>query len=105
LERPWIANDYGEAAAVNFFGPGYGLPKAISNHQNYWLWGPDGAKGDVVIVLGSDGRGGRDHFQSVEAAEQVNLPYPRLDEHFTIWLCRGLCFDMRDAWIRLKNWS
>jgi len=41
----------------------------------------------------------------VEAAGQVNLPYSRLDEHFTIWLCRGLSFDMRDAWIRLKNWS
>lgn len=35
-----LANDYGEAAAINFFGSRYGLPNAISNSETYWLWGP-----------------------------------------------------------------
>ena len=30
----------GEAAAIDFFGPRYGLPKAISGHQTYFLWDP-----------------------------------------------------------------
>jgi len=31
-------NNYGQAGAVDFFGERYGLPKAISGHQNYFLW-------------------------------------------------------------------
>jgi 4-amino-4-deoxy-L-arabinose transferase-like glycosyltransferase len=33
-------NNYGQAATIDFFGPQYGLPKAISGHQSYFLWGP-----------------------------------------------------------------
>jgi hypothetical protein len=40
-----FANNYGEAAAIDFFGSRYGLPKAISIHQNYWLWGPGKLRG------------------------------------------------------------
>ena len=35
----WGSN-YGAAGAVDYFGPRYGLPKAISGVQNYYLWGP-----------------------------------------------------------------
>jgi hypothetical protein len=42
------------------------LPKAISNHQNYWYWGPRDYTGESVIVLGSDGTGDRKHFATVE---------------------------------------
>ena len=35
-----FANNYGEAGAIDFFGPRYGLPKAISGHQTYFYWGP-----------------------------------------------------------------
>jgi hypothetical protein len=100
-----FANHYGEAAAVNFYGPRYGLPTAISNHQNYWLWGPKGATGEIVIVLGSDGTGDREHFRSVEAAGQVYHPYSREDEHFTIWLCRGLTRHLEELWPSMRNWS
>jgi hypothetical protein len=34
-----FANNYGEAGAIDFFGPNFGLPKAISGHQNYFLLG------------------------------------------------------------------
>ena len=33
------ANNYGQAGAIDYFGPKYGLPKAICEHQNYWFWG------------------------------------------------------------------
>ena len=31
--------NYGEAGAIDYFGPQYGLPPAISAHQNYWYLG------------------------------------------------------------------
>jgi hypothetical protein len=99
-----FANNYGEAGAIDFFGPRLGLPKAICNHQSYWLWGPRDYDGSTVIVLGSDGRGDREHFRSVEAAGRVEHPYSRRDEHFDILLCRGLKGDLRHTWTQIKNY-
>jgi hypothetical protein len=99
-----FANNYGEAGAIDFFGPRLGLPKSICNHQSYWLWGPRDYDGSIVIVLGSDGTGDREHFQSVEVVGHVEHPYSRRDEHFDIFLCRGLTRDLGQFWPRVKNY-
>lgn len=100
-----FANDWGEAAAVDFFGPRYGLPPAISKHNSYWFWGPRNYDGSSMIILGSDGRGDREHFRRVTAAGVVDNPWSRQDEHFTIWLCRGLRWDLRTIWPTMKSWG
>jgi hypothetical protein len=100
-----FANSYGQAGAIDFFGAKYGLPKAISNHQNYWLWGPRNYTGAIVIVLGSDGEGDREHFKTVEAVGRTHHPYSRRDEHFDIFLCRGLNQDLRTLWPKIKSWD
>jgi hypothetical protein len=100
-----FANNYGEAAAIDFFGPRYGLPKAIGNHQNYWLWGPAEFAGDTVIVLGSDGRGDREVFESVEVVGRTQHPYCRLDERYDIFLGRRLKRDLEALWPQLKKWN
>jgi hypothetical protein len=100
-----FANNYGEAGAIDFFGPAYGLPKAISNHQNYWLWGPGDLDADTVIVLGSDGVGDRAFFESVEVAGSAQHPYSRLDERYDIYLCRRFKRDIKASWPQLKKWN
>jgi hypothetical protein len=100
-----FANNYGEAGAIDFFGPRLGLPKSICNHQSYWLWGPRDYDGSIVIVLGSDGTGDRQHFRSVEAVGRAEHPYSRRDEHFDIFLCRGFTGDLRQAWPKLKKYD
>jgi hypothetical protein len=100
-----FANSYGQAGAIDFFGPKYGLPKAISGHQSYWYWGPRGYTGETVIVLGSDGRGDREHFATVEAAGRAGHPYSRLDEHFDIFLCRRLNVSLQTLWPEVKHWN
>jgi Dolichyl-phosphate-mannose-protein mannosyltransferase len=100
-----FCNSWGQAAAIDFYGPRYGLPAAISKHNNYWYWGPRDYTGDTVIVLGSDGRGDREHFRSVEAAGRVEHPYSRRDEHFTIWLCRGPNQNPQDLWPAMKKFD
>jgi Dolichyl-phosphate-mannose-protein mannosyltransferase len=100
-----FANNYGQAGAIDFFGARYGLPKSISNHQSYWLWGPHQYTGDIVIVLGSDGRGDREHFRTVDVAGHVDHPYSRLDEHFDVFLCRWLMPDLKSLWMEIRNWS
>jgi hypothetical protein len=100
-----FCNSYGQAGAIDFFGPKYGLPKAISNHQNYWYWGPRDYTGAIVIVLGSDGEGDREHFKTVEVVGHTFHPYSRRDEHFPILLCRGLNQDLHTLWPSIKKWD
>jgi hypothetical protein len=99
-----FANDYGEAAAIDFLGPKYGLPASISKNETFWLWGPREYTGSTVIVLGSDGRGDREFFRSVEAVGRVNDPYSRADERFEIFLCRDMSPRLDAAWPRIKSW-
>jgi hypothetical protein len=100
-----FANSYGQAGAIDFFGKKYGLPEAISNHQNYWFWGPRDYTGESVIVLGSDGRGDREHFATVEAMGRTDHPYSRRDEHFDIFVCRDLNTTLQNLWPKAKKWD
>ena len=99
-----FGNNYGQAAAIDFFGPQYGLPKAISGHQNYFLWGPRHYTGDIVIVLGDEESDAREQFESVTVAATLNNPYAYSYENRPILLCRGLKWNLQTEWSRVKNW-
>jgi hypothetical protein len=49
-----LAGNYGEAGAIDYYGPALGLPKAISGHNNYFLWGPRNYSGECAIVFGEN---------------------------------------------------
>lgn len=53
----FFAFNYGEAAAINFFGKPLGLPEAVSGRNQYYVWGPRGFSGEVVIVFGTRDKG------------------------------------------------
>ncbi|MFD2415788.1 ArnT family glycosyltransferase [Amycolatopsis pigmentata] len=50
--------DYGQASAIERYGPEYGLPAPYSGHMSYSDWGPppDGMTGPVVLVGRNPGR-------------------------------------------------
>jgi len=101
-----FAQDYGEAAAVDFFGPKYGLPPALSGHQNYFLWGPRGYNGDVLVVLDWPGDSNCHEFSSVRDygplhISQWAMPFEQLPH---IYVCRGLKMPMSQLWPRVKKW-
>jgi hypothetical protein len=99
------ASNYGQAAAINFFGPQYGLPRVISAHQTYYLWGPRDAKGDVVIIVG-DLRGRiTPHCRSVERAGMIEHPYARPFENGPVLVCRDLDRPWSELWPELKTWG
>ena len=101
-----FGSNYGEAGAIDFYGPKLGLPHAISGHDNYWYWGPRGYTGESVIVLGATREQLQRHFARVEAKGSVGNRYAMATEHFTIYLCS----EPKDGtleliWPRLKNWD
>ncbi len=100
-----FANNYGEAGAINHLGRKLGLPRAISGHQSYWLWGPGDASGDVVIVLQSNREDLEQACASVEEAGRHHHPWGMAEENGPIWVCRGLKMSFPELWPELKHWN
>jgi dolichyl-phosphate-mannose-protein mannosyltransferase len=100
-----FANNYGEAGAVNLFGPRYGLPPAISAHQTHFLWGPRGNTGAVLIVLQDDRETLERLCASVEQAGAHAHPWGMAEENNPIFVCRGLTPPLPELWPRLKKWN
>ena len=101
-----FAQDYGEAGAINFFGPRYGLPAAISGHQNYFLWGPGSYNGEVLVVLDWPSGSNCHEFSSVRDYGQVQIspwamPWER---RIHIYVCRGLKMPVSELWPEVKKW-
>jgi hypothetical protein len=100
-----FATNYGEAGALHLFGPRYGLPSAISAHQNHYFWGPQGFQGDNLIVLQWSRRKVERYCQSGEILAEQYHPYGMEEENGPIYLCRGLKQPLREIWPRLKLWN
>ena len=101
-----FGNNYGEAGAIDFFGPRYGLPKAIGGHQSYWLWGPREYTGESMIVLGEGHeRNMQTKCTSYSVVGNVKDPLSRPDEWLPIYHCRGFKGNLQEIWPQLKKWQ
>lgn len=94
-----FTDNYGEASAINFFGPRYGLPRAICGHNNFYLWGPGAYTGEVVLVYNSDEAELRELFAEVKELGVFTHPYAMsYQNNVRLFLCRGMKVPLRDAW-------
>ena len=100
-----FTTNYGEAGAIDFFGPRYGLPPAISHHNNYWLWGPRSYTGEVMIMVGGSRNDTHDDFRSSVLADTTScehcMPY---ENRAPIWVCRGLPKPLAERWREIRHY-
>jgi hypothetical protein len=100
-----FTQNYGEAGAVDLLGRKYGLPKASSGHNNYFLWGPQGS-GEILIILGGDPEDHRQAFQDVRQAGEIRcglcMPY---ENHQPVWIARGLKAPIDRIWPMTKSYG
>jgi hypothetical protein len=100
-----FGQNYGQAGAVDLFGSKYGLPKAISGHQNYFLWGARDYTGESVIVMQGQQEELEQWYAVVEKVATVDHPYSMPYEHFNVFYCRNLKWPLKEAWPKVKNWE
>lgn len=100
-----FGQNYGQAGAIDLFGPKYGLPPAISGHQNYFLWGPRGYTGESMIVMDDNEPRLRELFTGVRKAAHVYHPYSMPYQHFDVYYCTGAKVPFTALWPRLKKWE
>lgn len=95
-----FAGNYGEAGALNLYGPAYGLPEAISSINSYWLrgYGDDSAPRTVIVL----GEGRADVEQVFKQCELTTGPFTNRynveNEESSAYPGVWVCHEMRKPW-------
>lgn len=98
--------NYGQAGAVDVLGRKLGLPRAISGHNSYWLWGPGDAGCDVLIIISAEWDRTPELFEDVEfvgkTSSRWSMPYER---DLDVLIARHPKTSLREVWPRLKSYN
>jgi 4-amino-4-deoxy-L-arabinose transferase-like glycosyltransferase len=103
-----FAGENDEAAALNLFGPEYGLPKAMSGSDTFWLRGFVNPAPKTLIVVGYTEADLASVFEQCEVAGTITNRYGvenDLRDPPTIFVCRGLRVPLPELWDRVRRFS
>jgi 4-amino-4-deoxy-L-arabinose transferase-like glycosyltransferase len=100
-----FASNYGDAAAIDFYG--VNLPPALSGNNQYYLWGPRGYDGSVVIAVNVDPARWSAICDSAQVVARFGtspyaMPYER---DRPIVLCRGMHPPLPVLWPTFKHYG
>ncbi|HKP77212.1 MAG TPA: hypothetical protein VJT67_16890, partial [Longimicrobiaceae bacterium] len=97
-------NNYGEAGAIDFYGPRYGLPPAVSDAGTYWFFGPGRRAGEVLIAIGESPDDLRKVFRTVRRAAWIDNPWWVGEERRTeIFVAEGPRTTLQALWPQLAG--
>ncbi len=99
-----FTGNYGEAGALEFYGPRYGLPHVISGHNNYFIWGPDHCSGETVILIGAGNLEDLSQvFSDVKQVSQTHCDYCMpYENNLPIYVAHGLISPLEQLWPGVK---
>ena len=102
-----LTGNYGEAGAVDRYGPGLGLPAAYSGSNNFWLWGPPPAADHSAIAISLDPSFLRREFRHVR---QIATFYNGLgvkddEQGAPVYLATGLRESWARAWPAFRDYA
>ncbi|MBZ5722115.1 MAG: glycosyltransferase family 39 protein [Acidobacteriia bacterium] len=99
-----LAGNYGEAGAIDLFGPKYGLPTALSGHQTHYFWGTMGFTGDTVITIQYGPHFLSGMCDSVKPVGMHSHPWGMAEENHELYLCH-LKRPLAEMWEDQKHWN
>ena len=104
-----LTGNYGEAGALNLYGPRLGLPHAMSLTNSFWYRGYDSRLPTTIIVTGFELEEGRRLFESCSVAAKNTNPYDVVNEesryHPDILLCRNLRMPWPEYWANHRRFG
>ncbi|SEG92048.1 Dolichyl-phosphate-mannose-protein mannosyltransferase [Thermomonospora echinospora] len=103
-----LTANYGEAGALDLYGPDLGLPRPYSAHNGYWYFGRPADTGGPVIVVGPEGSAAlQRHWTEVTVAGRIDngVGLDNDEQGLPVWVCRGQREPWAVLWPRLKHLS
>jgi hypothetical protein len=101
-----VTVNYGEAAALDYYGAEDGLPPALSGQNQYWLWGAHGHDGSIMLHINGKPERWIRNCASAEVVGTFGAPYAMPYENDRpIILCRGLKANLSDTWARFRHFD
>jgi hypothetical protein len=98
-----LAGNYGEAATIDLIGAKYGLPHAISGHNNYYFWGTNGHTGEVVILFGQNAESIKTMFNEVEQVATISDAHAvAAEKNLPVYICRRPKAPLVELWPSLR---
>ncbi len=99
-----LTANYGEAGAVDRFGPGLGLPTAYSGQDGFWYWGPPPARATVFVVVGLGGATLRRVFSTCRTVGHLDngVGVDDQEQRVPLRICTGRHLPWSRGWIDLR---
>jgi 4-amino-4-deoxy-L-arabinose transferase-like glycosyltransferase len=98
-----LVDNYGEAAALDVYGPAYALPPALSGHNQYGLWGLRGQTPRNVLRVQNDAAKLRPYCAALRVIATTASPYARSFENGkVIAFCRDIRPPLAQLWPHLE---
>ena len=99
-----LVQNYSEAAAIEFLSKPR-LP-VISGHNQYFLWGPRGYTGDILICVGDNCDSAVKYFRSCTVEANLEAAWIQPSEFgIPIMLCRGITKPLAELWPLTKFYN
>lgn len=100
-----FGSNYGETSALNWLVSPEPIPVAVSGHNAYWMWGPNGYSGDCMIeVVGASPEEMREIYSEVSIAGKLDNPYSMPYERRNIYLVHHRRGNFTQAWGEMKSY-
>jgi 4-amino-4-deoxy-L-arabinose transferase-like glycosyltransferase len=98
---------YGQAGALELFGPAHGLPATvICNHNTYHLWSAGRTDADVVVAAGADEEDLRRLYRDVRVAGVHRCEYcMSWRDEMPIFVARGVKEPLSRYWPGLRHFE
>ena len=102
-----LTGNYGEAGAIDRYGPGLGLPGVYSGANNFWLWGPPPAADTSAIAVNVGPGLLRREFAHVRiiATFWNGLGVDDDEQGMQVYLATGLRSSWAQAWPAFRDYS
>jgi hypothetical protein len=99
-----IASNYGQAGAIDFYGPRYGVAGAQAPVGSYWFWGPGEKPGRVVLMVGGTAADLEAYCGTIALATRIDEPWVVPEERdLAVWICRDPPATLQDVWPRFRG--
>jgi hypothetical protein len=104
-----FGGNYGDAGAINFLAPapanGSKLPTAVSGQNTYWMWGPNGYSGELMILATSaTPEQVREVYGDVTVVTRAYSEWSMPDEQINIYIARHRKTNFAADWAEMKNY-